>query len=139
MRGNHIETVRDWIAAFNRRDTDTIFELAHPQVDYRPYLAAIAGGSGSYHGHGGLRRYLRDLDDAWSSFEAQIHSLRGVGQHVLMEGRIQATGRHSGAEVDAEMAWLHTFRDGKYARLRIFQDAAEAIAVANRENALSAA
>lgn len=139
MRGSHVEAVREWVAAFNRRDTDTLFDLAHRDVDYRPHLAAIAGRTASYRGHRGLRRYLRDLDDAWSSFEAQIHSLRCVGQHVLMEGRIQATGRRSGVEVDAEMAWLHTFRDGKYARLRIFQDAAEALAVANRENPLTPA
>jgi uncharacterized protein len=139
MRGNHVEAVRAWIAAFNRRDADAILELAHPQVDYRPYLAAVSGGSGSYHGHGGLRRYLRDLDEAWSTFEAQIHSLRPVGEHVLMEGRLRATGRKSGVEVDAEMAWLHSFRDGKYARLRIFLDPAEAAEAAARENLVSAA
>jgi ketosteroid isomerase-like protein len=126
VKGNHVEAVREWIAAFNRRDADAILDLAHPEVDYRPYLATVAGGPGAYRGHGGLRRYLRDLDEAWSTFEAQIHSLRSVGEHVLMEGRLRATGRTSGAEVDAEMSWVHTFRDGKYARLRIFIDPREA-------------
>jgi ketosteroid isomerase-like protein len=134
MREAHVEAVREWINAFNRRDAEAILELAHPDVDYRPYLAALSGGSGSYHGHRGLRRYLHDLDEAWSAFEAQIHSLRAVGEHVLMEGRLRARGRKSGVEVDAEMAWLHSFRDGKYARLRIFQDSAEAAEAAAREN-----
>jgi ketosteroid isomerase-like protein len=139
VNGSHVQAVREWIDAFNRRDADAILELAHPQVDYRPYLAAVSGGSGSYHGHGGLRRYLHDLDEAWSRFEAEIHSLRSVGGHVLMEGRLRARGRMSGVEVDAEMAWLHTFRDGKYARLRIFQDRVEAIEAAARENLVTLA
>ena len=43
-----------------------------------------------------------------------------------MEGR----GRSSGVEVDAKMAWLHSFRDGRYARLRIFVDRTAALAAA---------
>ena len=35
-----------------------------------------------------------------------------LGEHVLMEGRLQARGRSSGLEVQEEMAWLHTFRNG---------------------------
>ena len=122
--------VHEWIAAFNRRDGDALVELAHPAVDYRPYLAVISGGAGSYRGHRGLRRYLRDLADAWSEYETQIHSLRPLGEHVLMDGRIRATGRSSGLEVDLEMSWLHSFQDGKYARLRTFFDPAAALAAA---------
>jgi ketosteroid isomerase-like protein len=68
--------------------------------------------AGGYQGHPGLRQYVRDLGEAWRWYHVEIHSLRDLGNDVLMEGRLEATGRSSGLEVKEDMAWLHTFRAG---------------------------
>ena len=110
MSEENVEAVRNWVAAINAADSDRLIELADPEVDYLPYLAALAGESGAYRGHDGLRQYVRDLAEAWSSYEVEIHELEDFGDDVLMQGRLRGKGQSSGLHVDAEMAWLHTFR-----------------------------
>jgi ketosteroid isomerase-like protein len=130
----NLELVTRWVGAINRADADELIELADPSVDYLPYLGSVFGEGGAYRGHDGLRKYVRDLDEAWSAYSVEIHRLEDLGDEVLMEGRLRATGRSSGLEVDAEMAWLHSFRagtgKGRYVGLRFFP---------NREAALAAA
>jgi ketosteroid isomerase-like protein len=128
------EMVRRWVAAINRADVDELIRLADPSIYYLPYLGSISGEAGAYRGHDGLRQYVRDLAEAWSAYSVEIQSLEDLGDEVLMEGRLRATGLTSGLDVDAELAWVHSFRsgtgEGRYMRLRFFPDRAEALAAA---------
>ena len=134
MSEENVEAVRRWVAAINDGDADALLRLADADVDYMPYLAAVSGSEGGYQGHDGLRQYVRDLTEAWSAYEVEIHRLRDLGADVLMQGRLWARGKASGIEVDAEMAWLHSFREGtgsgRYVRLRFYPTAADALKAA---------
>lgn len=134
MSQENVEMVSRWVAAMNRQDAEELILLAHPEVDYMPYLASLAGEDGSYKGHDGLRRYVEDLIEAWSWYHVEIQSLRDLGDQVLMEGRLEATGKSSGLEVREDMAWLHTFvrgtGPGRYKRLQFFADRAKALEAA---------
>jgi ketosteroid isomerase-like protein len=134
MSEENVEMVRRWVAAINRGDAEELVEIADPDVDYLPYLGSLSGEHGAYHGHDGLRRYVGDLAEAWSSYSVEIYELQDLGDDVLMRGRLRATGRSSGLDVDAEMAWLHSFRKGtglgRYTRLRFFSTKAEALVAA---------
>jgi ketosteroid isomerase-like protein len=134
MSDENVELVRRWVAAINRADAEELTRLADPAVDYLPYLGSVSGEAGAYRGHEGLREYVRDLSEAWSEYSVEIYGLEDLGDAVLMEGRLRAKGQASGLDVDAEMAWLHSFRpgtgEGRYLRLRFFADRAEALAAA---------
>ena len=134
MSQENVEVVREWVAAINAGDASRLTELADPSVDYMPYLAALSGATGAYHGHDGLWQYVRDLSDVWSEYEVEIHELQDLGNQVLMTGRLRGKGRSSGLDVDAEMAWLHTFREGtgpgRYTRLRYFDSGTDALEAA---------
>jgi ketosteroid isomerase-like protein len=134
MSQENVEVVREWVAAINAGDASRLTELADPSVDYMPYLAALSGAAGAYHGHDGLWQYVRDLADVWSEYEVEIHELQDLGNQVLMTGRLRGKGRSSGLDVDAEMAWLHTFREGtgpgRYTRMRYFDSEAQALEAA---------
>jgi ketosteroid isomerase-like protein len=134
MSQENVEAVRQWVDAINAGNSDRLVELADPEVDYLPYLAALAGTAGAYRGHEGLRRYVQDLSEAWSEYAVEIHQLEDRGDQVLMEGRLRGKGRRSGLDVDSVMAWLHTFRpgsgEGRYLRLRFFESRAEALEAA---------
>ncbi|MCA1695965.1 MAG: nuclear transport factor 2 family protein [Actinobacteria bacterium] len=136
MSEENVEIVRNWVAAINRGDTTELVELADPTVEYMPYLGSLLG-SDPYRGHEGLRRYVDDLAEAWERYEVEIGELRDLGDDVLMIGRLKATGRSSGLEVEEEMAWLHSFRPGtergRYKRLRFFPTPAEALEAAGLE------
>ena len=134
MSEENVDAVRAWVAAINAGDADALIALADPGIDYLPYLAALSGEHGAYSGHPGLRQYVRDLAEAWDWYHVEIDDLHDLGDHVLMEGRLQARGKSSGLDVEEEMAWLHSFREGsgpgRYVRLRFFP---------SREQALEAA
>ncbi|HEX2128876.1 MAG TPA: nuclear transport factor 2 family protein [Solirubrobacterales bacterium] len=134
MSQENVEMVRRWVAAINRGDADELIALADSSIDYLPYLGSVSGEAGAYRGHEGVRRYVNDLREAWSAYSVEIHTLEDLGDDVLMEGRLRATGKSSGLEVDAEMAWLHSFLpgqgEGRYARLRFFPNRDDALAAA---------
>ena len=134
MSQENVEAVSEWVTAIIAGNSDRLIELADPQVDYLPYLAALSGAAGAYRGHDGLRQYVRDLSEAWSEYAVEIHHLEDLGDHVLMEGRLRGKGRSSGLEVDSVMAWLHTFRpgggEGRYLRLRYFTSRSKALEAA---------
>jgi ketosteroid isomerase-like protein len=137
MSQENVEAVREWVKAINRGDAEALVALADPAVDYLPYLASLAGEAGAYRGHSGLRQYVLDLSEAWAWYHVEIHALYDLGQHVLMEGSLEAKGRSSGLEVEEEMAWLHSFREGhgsgRYTRLRFFPNRAQALEAAGLE------
>ena len=134
MSQENVEAVREWVAAINEGDAEALVALADPSVDYMPYLAALSGEGGAYRGHAGLRQYVRELAEAWGWYHVEIYELHDLGEHVLMEGRLQAKGRSSGLEVEEDMARLHTFQPGtgagRYSRLRFFPNRTEALEAA---------
>ena len=136
MSQENVEAVREWIAAINRRDLAALLELADPDIEFRSYLSALSGSDGAYRGHDGLKRYLRDLSDAWESFQVAQDECRDLGETVLMVGRLHARGRASGLEVEERLAFLHTFREGtgpgRYVRHQSFATVDEALEAARR-------
>jgi ketosteroid isomerase-like protein len=121
--------LRRGVEAFNRRDIDGTLEPLDANVELVPLRAVLDGGS--YHGHAGLRRFLGDMRDDWERFHLEAEEFRPVGtDRVLVLGRVQATGRASGVEVDYEAAWLCYLRAGKVMRVQFYSDRGEAVAAA---------
>ncbi len=138
MSRENVEVVQEWVAAINRGDLAKLLEIADPAIEFRSYLARLSGSDGAYRGHDGLRRYIRDLSEAWESFQVEIDECRDLGEIVLMLGRLRARGRSSGLEVEERLAFVHTFREGtgpgRYLRHQFFATSAEALeAVGLRE------
>lgn len=66
MSQENVEAVRAWVKAINDGNAEALVALADSEVDYLPYLASLAGETGAYRGHSGLRQYVRDLSEAWA-------------------------------------------------------------------------
>lgn len=130
-----MEAVQAWVAAINRGDLAQLLELADPHIEYMSYLARLSGDGGAYLGHEGLRRYSRELAEAWEWFEVEVDKYRDLGDKVVTVGRLRAKGKASGLEVEEKLAWLHTFRDGtgpgRYLRHESFPTLADALKAAD--------
>ena len=83
---------------------------------------------GAYHGHEGVGRYVRDLDQAFESFDVDLDGLIDVGDLVLAVGRVHYRGQASGVELEASVGWVFRFRDGRVLYLRAFRDPEKALA-----------
>jgi ketosteroid isomerase-like protein len=89
---------------------------------------------GEYHGLDGLGFAWRDFLSAWENFRVQPDGVvaGAAGVYALLL-RLQAQGKGSGVEIDAEVANVVHIRDGRIARLEMFWDRDAAIAAARAQ------
>ena len=62
----------------------------------------------------------------WDDFRVELEELIDAGRDVVAVTRHHGTGRASGVTVGAPVAYVFTVRDGKLARMQIFNTRAEA-------------
>ena len=76
----------------------------------------------------------RDFLSAWEDFRvaARWRGARAAQAFTRCSCRLQARGKGSGVEIDAEVANVVHMRDGQITRLEMFWDRAAAIAAAGR-------
>jgi ketosteroid isomerase-like protein len=117
----NVEVVRRIAAAVGGREVSVFLELTDPTVEWHTSLSVVSKG-GAYHGHEGVRQYVRDLDEAFQLYEVDLDGLLGVGDLVLAVGRIRYRGHASGIEMEAPVGWVFRFRDRKVLYLRAFRD-----------------
>jgi ketosteroid isomerase-like protein len=72
---------------------------------------------------------MSDFDELWASSQIQPHEFIEAGEHVVVPWLFSATGR-DGIEVEAEVTWCFTFREGKVARMVYFPTQEEALEAA---------
>jgi len=128
----NVELVRIGVDAANREDIATLIALAHPDIEFVALIADVEGRT--YHGYDGIRQYFVDMHDAWTESEYEVEDLIDAGSdHVVALVRWRAAGRTSGIQVDAPLASVHSFRDGRVYRMAVFQSRAEALKAAGLE------
>jgi ketosteroid isomerase-like protein len=129
MSEEHVELARDVMSALSQRDYDRLVTLADPGVEWRSFFAELGEG-GVYRGIDGMRRYVDDLADAWEIVRADVDDAIGVGNVVLLVGRIHYRGKGSGVEDETSAGWMLKFREGKVVRFRAFRDPEQALEAA---------
>jgi hypothetical protein len=81
-----------------------------------------------YHGHDGVRKYFRGLEDAW---EGAVHiepeAFFDLGEQTMVFNVLHGRGRQSGVEVAMPVALLARWRDDLMVHFKGY---------ANREDAL---
>ena len=132
MSQENVETFRRGFAAYQRRDIETVLDTLHPDVEWHPLLPVLLGGEATvYRGHEGVRELVRELDEAFVGFQADLSEIRDLGdERVLVIGRLRGRGKESGAETESRVVWLAEFKNGKGIRMREYlnpEDALEAV------------
>jgi anti-sigma regulatory factor (Ser/Thr protein kinase)/ketosteroid isomerase-like protein len=124
---SNVRVVRELFDAFAARDVASTTKLVDRGVMIEPLSTPVERRT-PYLGVGGLRRYLRDLDETWQKFEVMIEDLRATGDHVAAIGRIHAQ-RHSFVADDLA-GFAFKLRDGKVVWLKVYRSPDEALAAA---------
>jgi ketosteroid isomerase-like protein len=119
------ETVRRSYEAFNRGDVESALAAFDPEVEWQTYIVPGPGG-GVYHGHAGVRELWSDAKRVFGEFRNIPEEMFFTKDKLLVHVRIEGVGAKSGAPVEARIAHLHTFRDGKVVLVRSFGDREEA-------------
>jgi ketosteroid isomerase-like protein len=126
MSQEALDLARQVLETLGQRDPDRLVSLADPDVEWHSFFALGEGGS-AYRGHDGTRQYMRDLGDAFEVGEAEVDQALGVGDVVVLVGRIHYRGKGSGAESTTEVGWMLKFRNGKVLCFRAFREPRQAL------------
>jgi ketosteroid isomerase-like protein len=126
MSVRNVELHRRAFSAINARDVKAVVALSDPQVEAIS-IATVPGGA-VYRGHTGLRRYLRDIDEAWEAWRVEPEAFFDLGAETLAFYVYRGRGRRSGAEVALPTAQLARWRDGLLVYLKSYASREEALA-----------
>src|ERR1700716_1434644 len=81
MSQENVEVHRRGDEAFNTRDVENFIALFDPNIEFHTEFSAVGG---VYHGHDGLRKFLRDFEDAWGGeIRLEPEAYFDLGQHTL--------------------------------------------------------
>jgi ketosteroid isomerase-like protein len=129
MSQENVEIVRDtMVEVANRGDVDALDELA--TADYEWHNAPDLPGGGVHRGREAVKAHLREYLDMWETYTLEEERVIDAGEQVVQLCQLHATGKGSGVTLDTPIAYVHTFRDGKFARTMAFIHHAEAVEAA---------
>lgn len=106
----NVELHRSFNATFSGRDVERAVALCDQQIEFHSLFGAVGGAD--YSGHGGLRRYFAEIDDAWGEVQIGPEAYFDLGERTLAFMVAHGRGRESGAEVDMPFAQVVRWRDG---------------------------
>jgi ketosteroid isomerase-like protein len=67
------------------------------------------------------------LAETWSDVRTEPEDFIDAGDSVVVPVRVVNTGRSSGLSVKARAAWVAQLREGKVARMTVYQSRVEAL------------
>jgi ketosteroid isomerase-like protein len=121
MPAENVELARAAMEALSTRDLERLVALSDPEVEWHSFFASLSEG-GTYRGHDGLRRYLRDLNDAFEVVQANVDDQVAVGDVVVLVGHIHYIGKDSGLDLRTPAGWVIKCRRGKVILFRAFRE-----------------
>jgi ketosteroid isomerase-like protein len=126
----NVEIIREFLEAFNRRDSAACLGAIDPDVEWHPPpdipFAAPAIGRDA------LSADWRDWLGAWDDYRfVPEEILEGTEETVVVFGRESGRGKDSGIEVRSRRTIaVYELRDGKIVHFKAYLDRAEALQAA---------
>ena len=120
------------VQALNRGRPERAFSVYHPTDSVLVVGERFLGlAMEEPRGREGRIDFQRAWNAEWGEFRFEIEEVIDFGDHrILVVGRIEGTGRASGAAFDGEWAAMLTFADGWIVKEEAFFDHAEALKAA---------
>jgi ketosteroid isomerase-like protein len=120
-----VASTRRFIEAYNEGDLDRLVELADPGIEWE--VAPEHPASTTHRGIDAVREYHEDWRNTLHDLRIDLRSIAARGETVVAVCGLRGEGAESGADVEVEIAFLTTFRDGKAIRVEEFLDPDEAM------------
>ena len=127
-----IEVVRRAYEAFKLFDAEALIEVADPEIEFG---ASAAAPGGTYRGHTGVRRYMKELEAAFGDrWDAEIERVADAGDdRVILIARVFGQGK-ADEPLELRVGHVWKLRDGKLLRGTVYLDpeaALDAVAAAS--------
>jgi hypothetical protein len=110
MTAHNVDLHRRSVAAFNTRDIEAFIGFCDPRIEL--HSAVTIPGGGAYHGHPGVRKWHRDLQDGWGDdLWIEPEAYYDVGEHTVTFHVLHGRGLQSGADVAMSAAHVCRWHD----------------------------
>jgi ketosteroid isomerase-like protein len=127
MSQQNVEAFKRGSDAVERRDIEALLAELDPGVEWHPAIAALVGEATIYRGHEGVRKWLRDQEEAFAESRIDYSEIRDLGERVVAIGRLRVRGRESRAEIESPVAWVVEFKNGKVIQAKASLDPKKAL------------
>ncbi len=119
------EALRKAYAAFNRNDIAATVEALDPQIEWTE--PAEFPGSGTYHGHEGVKAYLSQSRAGWAEVHSEPERFIVAGDKIIVFVHARVRLKDSTEWHETRLADVFTFRNGKAIQMRAFADRRQAL------------
>jgi ketosteroid isomerase-like protein len=128
MSEENVDRVRDFIAAYNRRDFDAAVESFDPQIEW---VLPERQSSDSCQGPDEIRRFWEEIDATFEELRLDPQEHVDAGDRVATRLLYFGVGRESGLKIEGELYHqVTTFRAGRIVRIEYFSHWPEALEAA---------
>ena len=131
MSQQNVDLVRRSIDAYNRRDFETLEQLNHPEVEV-DWSASRGLQAGVYRGREEVLAFYNSFLGTFDEVKLEPERFIESGDSVVVPNSAQIRGR-DGIETSARSALVFELRDGRVARICLYQETVEAFAAAGLE------
>jgi ketosteroid isomerase-like protein len=122
----HEAMIRAFAEGFSQRDISKVRAWMHDDVVF-DWSRSISDNRGVHQGFGEIERLFENFIEVWESVTWRVFDVEEVGRDQLLVGtRMDVRGRDSGIEISGSGAQVWDMRDGKIARVTLFQSRGEA-------------
>lgn len=128
MSQDDIETLRRAIDAFNTGNMQAVAALLDADSEW-DWSRSIGPDRAVYRGPEEIVRFWEEFAGGFEEIRIEIEDVIEIGDRLVAAMLSVMRGR-GGIEVEARNTWLITLRDGRLARLEMFQTQAEALEAA---------
>ena len=126
------DAMRRAFDSYNSGDLDGLVAMAHPDIEWE--VAPEHPAATTHRGIDDVVAYHEDWRDTLEDLRLDLRSLAESGDSVVAVCRIRGKGSESGADVEVEIAFLTTVRDGSAVRVEEFLDPDEAMRALESES-----
>lgn len=136
MPEQNVELARRWYAALNAAFEKGDFSDLVPflEAHYDPQVVLRTSGmfpeTAEMHGHAGLLRFITNQMEAFTKMWIEPDQFIVGGEKVVVPVRFGGRARHTGLEAEFSVVHVATIRDGKVARIDMYQGKEEALEAA---------
>jgi len=81
----------------------------------------------TFHGHEGIARAVQRWSEPYESLTVELEQIVGTGDRLVSIHRIRARARYTGMDLDAPLAYVWTFQEGKVIHFRSFANPKQAL------------
>jgi ketosteroid isomerase-like protein len=124
----HDALIRAFAEGFSERDLSRARAWMHDDVVF-DWTRSMGDNRGVYRGYETVQRLFQSFIEAWERVNWQVVEIEDVGpDRLLVDTRLDARGRDSGIDVSGIGAQVWDLRDGRIARVTLFQNRGDALA-----------